>query len=59
MLQKKPQLFFHCGSFDHPNLQSLKRLHIVFFGLPTKNLRIWGLLIYHWQGLDNTPHAPK
>ena len=24
-------MFFHCGYFDHPDLQSLKQLHIVFW----------------------------
>jgi exonuclease VII small subunit len=38
-LQKKPQLFFHCGSFDHHDLQSLKRLHIVLFDLPIENVK--------------------
>jgi hypothetical protein len=32
--QKEPQLFFHRGFFDHPDMQSLKRQHVVFFGFP-------------------------
>jgi hypothetical protein len=42
---KEPQLFFHCGSFDHPDLQSLNEC-IYFFDLSSEFLRIWGLLIY-------------
>jgi hypothetical protein len=42
--KKEPQSFFHCGSIDHPDLQSLKRLHIISFYHS----------IYHWKGLENT-----
>jgi hypothetical protein len=42
----EPQLFSHCGSFDHPDLQSINEMQICFFGLPTEILRIWELLIY-------------
>jgi hypothetical protein len=52
--KKEPQSFFHCGSFDHLDLQSLKWLHIVFLGLPTYILWIMGLLKYRWKGLENT-----
>ena len=48
------QLFIRCGFFDHPDLQSLKQLHIVFIGLPTDILRTWGLLIYRSKGLGTT-----
>jgi hypothetical protein len=32
----------------------VKQLHICFYGLTTKMLRIWGRVIYHWKGLENT-----
>jgi len=31
MVKKEPQLFVHCGSFDHPNLQSQNDYKIFFF----------------------------
>jgi hypothetical protein len=52
--KKELQSFVHCGSFDHPDLQSLNDCRFSFFGLPTEFLGIWGLLIYHWKGLENT-----
>ena len=54
-IAKEPQSFFYCGSFDHLDLHSLKRLHIVFFGLPTQILRIGGGgLIHSLKGRENT-----
>jgi hypothetical protein len=31
-----------------------KRMHICFFGLPVEILRIWGLLMYRYKGIENT-----
>ena len=31
--KKEPQSFFHCGSFDHPNLQSLTIAYLFFGGV--------------------------
>ena len=39
--KKESQLFSHCDSFDHPNLQSLNNYKF-FFGLPTHILEIFG-----------------
>jgi hypothetical protein len=39
--KKYRSCFFYCGSFDHPDLQSLKRLHIVLFDLPIENFKNW------------------
>jgi hypothetical protein len=52
--KKESQSFVYCGSFDHPDLQSLNDCKFFFFGLPTEFLGIWGLLIYRWKGLENT-----
>ena len=30
--KKEPQSFSHCGSFDHPDLQSVNDCKFVFFG---------------------------
>ena len=35
--EKEPQLFFHCGSFDHPGLHSLNNYKISFFILWLQN----------------------
>jgi hypothetical protein len=34
--KKEPHSFSYCGSFDHPNLQSLNECRFVFFGLSTE-----------------------
>jgi hypothetical protein len=52
--KKEPQSFVHCSSFDHPVLHSLNDYKFVIFGLLIEFLRIWGLLIYRWKGLENT-----
>jgi hypothetical protein len=44
--EKESQSFFHCGFFDHPDVQLLNDYKFVFFGLPAKILGILGLLIY-------------
>ena len=31
MVQKEPQSFVHCGSFDHPDLHSLNNYKFLFF----------------------------
>jgi hypothetical protein len=49
--KKEPQSFFHCGSFDHPDMQSLKNFRLVFM---VGNSIIWGHVIYRWKGLENT-----
>jgi hypothetical protein len=46
MVKKNRSRFSHCGSFDHPNLQSLNESGFVFLGLPTEVLRIWGFFYY-------------
>ena len=46
LAEKEPQLFSHYGSFDQPALQSLNDCKFCCFGLPTKILGIWGLVIY-------------
>jgi hypothetical protein len=33
MVKKYPQSFVHCGSFDHPDLQSLNDCRFLFFVL--------------------------
>ena len=38
--KKEPQSFFHCGAFDHHDLQSM---HICFFGFMTANLKSRGM----------------
>ena len=35
--KKEPQLFFHCGSFDHPDMQLLNDYKILFFILRLRN----------------------
>jgi hypothetical protein len=52
--KKEPHSFVHCGSLDHPDLQSLNDCRFFFFCLPTEFLGIRGLLIYRWKGLENT-----
>jgi hypothetical protein len=42
-VKKKPKLFSHCGSFDHPDLQSLNNYKFDFLGLPPRISRILGL----------------
>ena len=34
---KKPQSFFYCGSFDHPDLQPIYDCNFFFLGLPKYN----------------------
>ena len=44
--KKKPQSFFHCGSFDHPDLQSHDDYKNLFFILRFENLKFifsWGM----------------
>ena len=62
--EKEPQSFPHCGSFDHPDRQSLNDCRFGFFHLPTEIAGSWGLAIYRWRILINTfsngvLHAPK
>jgi hypothetical protein len=40
--KKEPQSFSHCGSFDHPDLQSLNDCIFVFVGFTTVILKFWG-----------------
>jgi hypothetical protein len=53
-IAKKNRDCFSIAVLLTTHLQLLEQLHIVFFGLSTRILRIWGLLIYHWKGLENT-----
>jgi len=48
---KKPQLFSHCGSFDHPDLQLLNNCGFVIFGFTTAILKLWGHVIHRWKGI--------
>jgi hypothetical protein len=54
MVKKELQSFVHCGSFDHLDMHSLNDYKFVLFGLPIEVVGIWGLLMYHWKGLENT-----
>jgi hypothetical protein len=47
--KKEPQLFFHCDSFDHPDLQSLNNCIFFFF------LLSFTTLIISFLGACNTP----
>ena len=56
--KKEPQLFYHCGSFDHPDLQSLNNCKFVcFFGFTTAILKLWGHVIHYWKGFFKTSLA--
>ena len=52
----EPQLFSHCDSFDHPDMQSLNDCIFVFFGFTTAILNFWGggHVIHHWKGILKT-----
>jgi hypothetical protein len=43
--EKKPQSFSHCGSFNHPDLQSLNDFIFLFLFFATVNLKFWGHVI--------------
>ena len=49
--KKEPQLFYHCGSFDHHDLQSLNNC---IFAFTTAILKIWGHVIHRWKGIFKT-----
>jgi hypothetical protein len=51
--KKEPQSCSHCGSFLPPCSAITKRMHICFLGLPTEILRILGLLLNRYRGLEN------
>jgi hypothetical protein len=40
--KKEPQSFSHCGSFDHPNLQSLNDCRFSFLIYQLKFQNFWG-----------------
>ena len=52
--EKEPQLFSHCGSFDHHAMQSLNICIFVFLDLPIDTLGVVGFVIYRWKGLGNS-----
>ena len=52
--EKKPQSFSHCGSFDHPDLQSLNDYKKNYFHFATANLNVLGHVIYRWKGVMKT-----
>ena len=43
MAKKELQSFSHCGSFDHPCMQSLNDYKISFFILRLRNQKFWGV----------------
>ena len=49
-MQKEPQSFSHCGSFDHPDLQSLTTTYVSFSFCNCNCVNISGRVIYHWKG---------
>jgi hypothetical protein len=44
--KKEPQSFVHCGSFDHPDMQSLNDYKIFSFLFYDCNLKILGAMQY-------------
>jgi hypothetical protein len=50
--KKEPQSFSHCGSFDHPDVQSLTA-HL-FFWFYDCNFEITGHVIHRWKGILKT-----
>jgi hypothetical protein len=64
--KKELQSFVHCGSFDHPDLQSLNDCTFIFGGFMIAILKFWGHVIHHWKGIFKTfpalyqnPQFPK
>jgi hypothetical protein len=55
--KKELQSFSHCGSFDHPNMQSLNDIKFVFLGFTIAILKFWGHVIHHWKGIFKTSLA--
>jgi hypothetical protein len=41
--KKEPRSFVHCGSFDHPDLQSLNDYIFFFFSFRIEILKFWGM----------------
>ena len=54
MAKKEPKSFSHCGSFDHPDLQSHKDYTKNIFHFSTANLNVLGRVMYNWKGVFMT-----
>jgi hypothetical protein len=52
--EKEPRSFSHCGSFDHPDMQSLNDCKFFIFVLRMKLLKFGGHVIHCWKGIFKT-----
>ena len=63
MVKKEPQSFSHCGSFDHPDLQSLNECIFVFWFTSSnfKNLGTFNIPLERSRNYlsNGVLHAPR